>query len=174
MFNRKSKIQKIHKTDVNATNSYVMSVLCAALKQELGTDIYLTQTKFTVHPPTAPDGYAKAHRRFSTSELKMDVMANITSLDIPRPRGSEGVLPTLPHVSAIVCLTNEMSGWYSWDILNLSFVVSEYPGYESRNVHLYFTTDPMESKRSLQAPADLIRLAQELQHRGPSRFQPTE
>jgi len=153
---------------LNATNAYIGEMVRAILQEEFGTEIYITQIRFKTEGPTepSPDSVWKKFRPDSNSILQVEVSAFFTSLNTPLPKGREGVPPVLPRFNAIIDLTNEMSGWFKWDILFAHIRVMDYNEPLHPLIFKVFSEKDTADKRT--ASPSIKKLSQELFGRGPN------
>ena len=164
MFSRR----KTNKTEVNATNSYLVEVARATLKHELKTDVYLTQVKIMSSDMKEVEPWAKIHRPFTNAVRLFTVEVFFTSLDHPRRHGSEGSFPILPKATIHFLLTNEANGWHNWQILRIQGCFSDFYAPKPQGDFLFEFTDMHNP------PENLRNLACELEHRRPTPFRNNE
>ena len=158
-----------------ATDAFVHEMLRAILKDELKTDVYLTQVKIKAEKAQKLEKRI-ATRQFAHEVLRIEVEAFFTSLDFPRRHGYElhrgGVLANSPKVFAKLSFTNEASGWYNWELFSAKVdFIDFYPPNTHGSIFWSFEPDASTTANPTpRAPLHLLQLSQELQHRGPSRL----
>jgi hypothetical protein len=165
MFGKKEKITRSFLT---ATNAFLTEMLRAILKEMTGSEVYLTQVSFKAQKPRKPEDHERGEEyKYVNSVLTVEVSAFFTGIDSPRPRGREGIMPILPTATATFKLTNEANGWYSWKLISSRVKVENWPATGTIESCLSFLGHNDWFKA---ASKNLCVLAEELQHRGPSRM----
>lgn len=159
MFNKRKE------TFLTATQSYAVEMLRAILKEMLKTDVYFMQ--INIKPPLLTEVPQKAllSRPFANAFLVMDVKAYFTSLDRPRPRGIEGVYPSIPSVHASIRFTSETNGFYNWELFDIGAVIENFEPGKVGWDEMAFDGVPTDSE--FYAPEHLRMLSKELHLRAP-------
>src|SRR4051812_34242806 len=163
MFNKRR-----NRLEVNATNSYLVEMARAILKDQLGTnDVYFTQTTAVWGDEENARKETKQFNRFANEQMIVSMGVYFAAIDFPRRHGSQGQFPILPEAIFNFVLVNEANGWRNWRIFEVRGSWSNF--YEPKpkgEFTLSFTGDA----DLVKTPLDLLKLEQELVHRRPASF----
>jgi len=157
-----------NRLEVNATNSYLVEMARAILKNQLGTDdVYFVQTTVVWGDEEEAKKDVRQFNHYANQRMVVSFSIYFAAIDHPRRHGSEGQFPILPEAIFNFVLVNEANGWRNWRIFQ---VMGSWKNFYEPKTKGEFTFSFMGDADLVKTPLDLLKLEQELVHRRPSTF----
>ncbi len=157
-----------NKAEFNGTNSYLQNMAQAILEEQLGTKVYLLQTRCKASEERPTTGQLiTMYRQFATHQMIVTVKVLFTSLDTPHQPG----YAVIPKATFNFLLTSETAGWRNWQIITVDGFYADFPGSNRGNT---FNMEFIEGYSPRRASIRLIGLAKELEKRRPSALRAEE
>ncbi len=157
-----------NRLEVNATNSYLVEMARAILKDQLGTDdVYFVQTTAVWGDEEDAKEEIKQFNRHANQRMVASFSIYFAAIDHTRRHGREGQFPILPEAIFNFVLVNEANGWRNWRIFE---VRGSWKNFYDPKTEGAFTLSFTGDADVVKTPLDLLKLEQELVHRRPASF----
>ncbi|MDB5188067.1 MAG: hypothetical protein JWO50_587 [Candidatus Kaiserbacteria bacterium] len=153
----------------SATDLYVLNMIAQVLKDNLNTEIFLTQYRLDYESIISRDNSAAFNIALPPAEelwavkavRKVQAEVLFASPSVRTPFGRENQLPNLPRAVVLMTLVSQTSGFYLWEVESMEVYVEYWPGRQAfhfvRSFLRHIASSKEDSRPNLKGISNFLR-----------------